>query len=172
MSSVTLSLEYALAAISVAGFPALFVVFVLKGALIGKIFPTSVFLSGYVVLTTPTHVGAATIVILVTVAHVIGQFAVYTGSRRYGEEIVSAVPYLNFDPSSDRFRRVGDWFDRYGDVAVFGTNVIPWSRGLIAIPAGVSSYPRRRYLVHVSASTLLYHSVYVALPLLGLAAIA
>ena len=172
MSSVTLSLEYALAAISVAGLPALFVVFVMKGALVGKIFPTSVFLSGYVVLTAPTRAGAATIVVLVTVAHVIGQFAVYTGSRRYGEEIVSAVPYLDLDPSSDRFRRVDHWFDRHGDVAVFGTNVLPWSRGLIAIPAGVSSYPRRRYLVHVGASTLLYHTVYVALPLLGLAAVA
>ncbi|ELY59044.1 DedA family protein [Natronolimnohabitans innermongolicus] len=172
MSPETLSLEYALAVLNVLGLPALFVVFVMKGALVGKIFPTSVFLSGYVAITTPTYVGAITIIVLVTVAHVIGQFVVYTGSRRYGEQIVSSIPYVDLDPSSDRFQRVDDWFTRYGGVAVFGTNVIPWSRGLIAIPAGVSSYPRRRYLVHVGTSTLLYHTVYVAVPLLGLAMLA
>ncbi|MXV60857.1 membrane-associated protein [Natronorubrum sp. JWXQ-INN-674] len=171
MPSVTLSIESVLAVLDVVGLPALFVVFVLKGALVGKIFPTSVCLSGYVVLTGPTRAGAVSLVVLVTVAHVIGQFAVYTGSRRYGEELVAAVPYLHLEPSSDRFRRVDRWFDRYGDLAVFGTNVIPWSRGLIAIPAGVSAYPRRRYFVHVGSSTLLYHGVYVAVPLFGLAAL-
>ena len=168
----TIALEYALPLLNVFGLPVLFVVFVMKGALVGKIFPTSVFLSGYVVLTMPTYVGAITIVILVTVAHVIGQFVIYTGSKRYGEQIVSGVPYVDFDLSSDQFQRIDDWFDRYGGVAIFATNVVPWSRGLIAIPAGVNSYPRHRYLVHVSTSTLLYHAVYVAAPLLGLAAIA
>lgn len=172
MSTATIALEYAMAAIHLVGLPALFVVFVLKGALVGKVFPTSVFLSGYVAVTMPTYWGAAIIVVLVTVAHVLGQLVIYAGSRRYGDGVVSMLPYVDLDPSSDRFRRVDHWFQRYGGFAVFATNVIPWSRGLIAIPAGISSYPSERYLLHVGTSTLLYHAVYVAVPLLGIAILA
>ncbi|NGM69895.1 membrane-associated protein [Natronolimnobius sp. AArcel1] len=169
MSTTTALLESVLAVVHLVGMPALFVIFVLKGALIGKVFPTSVFLSGYVAVIGPTYWGAVTIVVLVTVAHVLGQGAIFAGSRRYGKDVLSMLPYLPFDPASQTFQRVEQWFHQYGGVAVFVTNVIPWSRGLIAIPAGVSSYPSGRYLVHVGTSTLLYHAVYVAVPLVGLA---
>lgn len=168
MSTLSILVEYAHTAIQIVGLPALFVVFVLKGALVGKVFPTSVFLSGYVVLTVPTYPRAAAIVVLVTVAHVLGQLGVFWASRRYGEGIVSRLPGLECDPDAPRYRRIDDWFARYGGLAVFATNVIPWSRGLIAIPAGISAYPGERYLFHVGTSTLLYHGAYVAVPLLGL----
>ena len=168
MSLVTTALEYALLAIHVVGLPALFVVFVLKGALVGKLLPTSVVLSGYVAVTAPDYRGAAVVVLLVTVAYLIGQFALYAGSRRYGKRVVSVVPYVDLDPTSEQFLRVERWFDQYGGAAVFTTNVFPWTRGLIVIPAGVSAYPCRRYLFHASTSALLYHGVYVGLPLLGL----
>ncbi len=132
-------------------------------------FPTSVFLSGYVAVMTPTYWRAALIVVLVTTAHVLGQGVIYAGSRRYGEDILSMLPLLPFDPESETFQRVEQWFHQYGGIAVFTTNVIPWSRGLIAIPAGVSAYPSGRYFVHVGTSTLLYHAVYVAVPLIGIA---
>ncbi|EMA38543.1 DedA family protein [Halobiforma nitratireducens] len=172
MSAFASALEFVVEFVHVVGLPALFVVFVLKGALVGKILPTSVVLSGYVAAVGPTYPTAAGIVVLVSVAHVIGQVAVYAGSRRYGTDVVSIVPYVDIDPESAQFRRVERWFHRYGGIAVFATNVVPWSRGLIAIPAGVSGYPSGRYVVHVGGSALVYHAVYVAVPLVGLALLA
>lgn len=172
MSTLAAALEFAIGVVHVVGLPALFVVFVLKGALVGKVFPTSVVLPGYVVAVAPTYLAATGIVVLVTIAHVIGQVAVFVASRRYGMDAVGLVPYVEVDPDADRFRRVERWFDRYGGVAVFATNVVPWSRGLIAIPAGVGGYPSSRYVAHVGVSTLLYHGVYVAVPLAGLALLA
>ncbi|MDQ2049919.1 VTT domain-containing protein [Natronolimnohabitans sp. A-GB9] len=169
MSPLSTTLEIVIDVVHVVGLPALFVVFVLKGALVGKVFPTSVVLSGYVVAIGPTYLTAAVIVVLVTVAHVIGQFVVYGASKRYGTDVLTRLPCLEIDPDSDQFRRIEDWFARYGGLAVFVTNVIPWSRGLIAVPAGVSDYPSGRYFVHVGSSTLLYHAVYVTVPLVGLA---
>ncbi|MFP8951829.1 DedA family protein [Natrialbaceae archaeon A-arb3/5] len=172
MSVLAPVIEYATLAVRIAGLPALFVIFVLKGALIGKVVPTSVVLWGYVAIAVPTYLDAAALVVLITVAHLLGQLVVYAGSRRYGEAVLTTLPYVEIDPSSERFQRIDRWFNRYGGFAVFLTNVIPWSRGLIAVPAGTSSYPSGRYLVHVSTSTLLYHAVYVAIPLVGLAVLA
>ena len=155
--------------LEVLGLPLLFTIFVLKGSLIGKVFPTSVFLPGYVLATRATYWEAILIVVVVTVAHVLGQFVIYAGCRRYGRSFVSSIPYVDADPNSSRFQRFDDWFERYGGISIFVTNVIPWTRGLIAIPAGTGSYPIGRYTVHVTTSTFLYHGLYVALALLGVA---
>ena len=157
--------------LEVFGLPVLFAVFVLKGALIGKPLPTSVFLPGYVIAVEATYWFAAVVVLVVTVAHVIGQFVVYVGCRRYGPSFLERLPSLEYDPDSDRVNRLERWFDRYGGVSVFVTNVVPWTRGIIAIPAGVAGYPFGRYTVHVVTSTLLYHGLYVALALAGLAVV-
>lgn len=151
------------------GLPVLFGVFVLKGALIGKIFPTSVFLPGYVIASGATIVDAAAVVVLVTIAHIIGQLLLYVGIRRYGESFIAKIPHLEVDRESSSYRRLDDWFERYGGTAIFATNVVPWSRGLIAVPAAMSSYPTARYSVTISIATVLYHSLYVGAAIVGLA---
>jgi membrane protein DedA with SNARE-associated domain len=156
-------------AVQTLGLPILFGVFVLKGALVGKIFPTSVFLPGYVIASGVTVVDAAAVVVLVTIAHIIGQLFLYVGIRRYGESFVARVPSLEIDRESSGYRRLDDWFDRYGGAAIFATNVVPWSRGLIAVPAAMSSYPLARYSIHISVATVLYHSLYVGAAIAGLA---
>ena len=160
------------ATIQALGLPVLFGVFVLKGALVGKVFPTSVFLPGYVVASGVTLAGAVVVVVLVTIAHIIGQLAVYAGIERHGHAFLGSIPYADFDADSERYRRLDRWFERHGAVAIVGTNVVPWSRGVIAIPAALSSYPMTRYACHVSAATLVYHSLYVGAAVAGLAILA
>lgn len=172
MEVISATIDVAYVAVKEVGLPVLVVIFLLKGALIGKIFPTSVFLPGYVLAVGATASEAAFVVVLVTAAHIVGQFVIYGGSRRYGHSFLSWLPFVDLTPESPALVRVEQWFDRYGGIAVFVTNVVPWSRGLIAIPAGVGQYPFGRYTLHVTTATIIYHSVYVAVPLAGLAAIA
>lgn len=160
------------AAIRTLGLPALFGVFVLKGALVGKVFPTSVFLPGYVVGGGLTTREAAFVVVLVTIAHVAGQLALYLGIRRYGWAVLAGLPYVEIDQESAQYRRLDGWIERYGGVAIFATNVVPVSRGVIAVPAALSSYSTCRYVLYVSTATLLYHGVYVGVAIAGVAAIA
>ena len=165
LESVT---AYALTAVETVGLPVLVFLFVLKGALVGKVVPTSVVLPGYVLATGATYRNALLVVALVTVAHLVGQLLIYGGSRRYGETLFEAVPYVNVDVESGQLQRLDQWFNRYGGVAVFATNVVPWSRGLIAIPAGMSSYPVGRYTLHTTTSTFICHGVYAVAPVVGL----
>lgn len=164
--------EVALTALHLFGLPALFVVFVLKGALIGKVFPTSVFLPGYVIATGATIADATIVITVVTVAHVVGQAAIFVGSRRYGTGVLRTIPMRSLDTDGGIVDRVDAWFDRHGDLAVFGSNVFPWSRGVIAVPAGASAYPTGRYLGLMTAATVLYHGAYVGIGLIGVRIVA
>jgi membrane protein DedA with SNARE-associated domain len=130
-------------AVQTVGLPVLLGVFVLKGALVGKVFPTSIVLPGYVVASGATVADAVGIVLLVTLVHIVGQLFVYVGVKRWGLAFFAAVPRLELDDSTAG-TRLDAWFSRYGGPAVFATNVVPWSRGLIAIPAAMSSYSTGR----------------------------
>lgn len=150
------------------GLPMLFLIFISKGMLVGKIFPTSVFLPGYVILTRASLEMAAVIAIVTAIGYIIGQYVVFLGTRQYGRSFITRLPYADIDPDSERFVRFDLWFNRYGGASIFTTNFLPWVRGLITIPAATSSYPTSHYLFHTTTSTILYHIVYVALALVGL----
>lgn len=164
---VTVLGSHSLALVEMLGLPVLFLLFVLKGALIGKVVPTSVVLPGYVLAIGATYWQGVVVIVLVTVAHIIGQLFIYVGARRYGESFLASIPYVSTE--SGTLKRLDEWFQRHGGATVFVTNVVPWSRGLVAIPAGLSSYPLGRYTFHTTTSTLIYHGVYVLAPLVGLA---
>ena len=147
------------------GLPVLFLIFVSKGLLIGKIFPTSVFLPGYVILTGASRPMAAVIVVVTAIGYIIGQFVVFLGCRKYGRSFLTRLPYMSVSPDDERFDKFDAWFRVYGGISIFVTNFIPWIRGLVTIPAATSSYATVRYLFHTTASTLLYHAVYVVVAL-------
>lgn len=168
MSGVTaLLLEYALHAVQIAGLPALFIIFLLKGALVGKLLPTSVVLPGYVFVSGPTWADAVILVLLLTVAHLLGQLAIVAGVRRYGVQTLATIPFSSVDLESSTLERIDRGFDQYGDLAVLTTNLVPWLRGFIAIPAGLTSYSYTKFTCYVGATTLCYHAVYVALAITG-----
>ena len=154
------------------GLQVLFLIFISKGALVGKVFPTSVFLPGYVILTSASVTWAVIIAIVTGIGYVIGQFIVFAGTRRYGTSYITQLPYSTIDPDSERFDQFDEWFNTYGGLSIFVTNFVPWIRGLVTIPAATSSYSRARYLFHTTSSTVLYHFIYVGLALAGLEIVA
>ncbi len=171
IGSTAASVDALQASIRAFGLPVLFGVFILKGALVGKVFPTCVFLPGYVVGGGLTGREAALVVVVVTIAHILGQLALYLGISRYGWSVLEELPYVELERESAQYRRLDRWFERYGGTAIFVTNVVPVSRGVIAVPAALSSYSTCRYTLHMSTATLLYHAVYVAVAIVGVAAI-
>lgn len=150
------------------GLPVLFVVFLVKGTLIGKLLSTAVFLPGYVIAAGGGSQIATMSVIVATVGYMLGQLFLYLGLRKHGLAFLDRLPRVSVDLESDRAQRVATWFDEYGGLAIFVTNFLPWLRGLLTIPAATSSYPVGRYTVYTGSSTLLYHTGYVLLALLGL----
>jgi len=160
--------EQALFLVELFGLPVLFVIFALKGALVGKLLPTSIVLPGYVLSVGADYYAAAIVLVLVTIAFLFGQYLLYAGTGRYGDAVFSVFPGMDVDSESASVKQLSEWFDRYGGVAIFVTSVIPWTRGFIAVPARLSEYPFPRYAFHTTTATLLSHSLYVFLPIAGL----
>lgn len=169
---ITPVVAHGLALVSAVGLFGLFLIFVTKGAIVGNVFPTSVFLPGYVLAVGASYREAAVIVAVVTLAHIVGQLFIYAGVRLYGPSFLSRVPFLSPDADGSRFARLERWFQAHAGLTVFLSSVIPWTRGLVAIPAGLEGYSTGRFTAHVTVATLLYHSIYVAAAVAGIAAFA
>lgn len=159
------AIDWSFEAAQLFGLPVLCLIFVSKGLLIGKVFPTSVFLPGYVIATSASLTMAGIIAVATGLGYVAGQIVVYWGCRKYGPSFVEDLPYADIDTSSDKFEQFELWFRRYGGLSLFTTNFVPWIRGLVTIPAGTMDYPVGRYLFYTTTSTILYHILYVALGL-------
>ncbi len=166
--AITTTIETAQQLAELVGLPMLFLIFISKGLLIGKIFPTSVFLPGYVILINASVEHATIIAVVTAVGYILGQCVIFYGTRRYGETFITRLPYSAIDPESPQFERFDEWFHRWGGISLFTSNFIPWVRGLVTIPAATSSYTFPRYMFYTSSSTILYHLVYVGIALAGL----
>jgi membrane protein DedA with SNARE-associated domain len=152
--------DAAFALLLVVGLPALFVLFVLKGALVGKPLPTTVLLPGYVLAISASELETVGIVLVSSSGYVGGQLLVYFGARGKGLSFVRSAPRVQV--SDERVRRSEELFERYGGAGIFLTNFVPYLRGLILIPAGMASYPVGRVLLYAFSSTLIYHGAIVA----------
>ncbi len=142
------------------GLPALFVLFVLKGALIGKPLPTTVFLPGYVLAIGADRPTTVLVIATSSSGYVVGQLIVYSAARRGGRSSIESAPRVSISP--ERLDQVERYFERYGGPGVFVTNFVPYLRGLIFIPAGIAKYPVGPLVFYALTSTIIYHAAVVA----------
>jgi len=141
------------------GLPALFVVFLLKGAIVGKILPTSIFLPGYVLVISASRLELVAILAVTSVAYFAGQLLVYRYARLYGVQVANMIPGTQI---TDReIKRSTGIFERYGGPGIFVTNCVPFLGGLLFVPAGMTRYPIRKTIAYGYPSTLLYQTVLV-----------
>ncbi|NUE02918.1 membrane-associated protein [Halorubraceae archaeon YAN] len=139
------------------GVPALVVLFYFEGLIIGKLLQPPIVFIAYVGVLSPTNSHLLFICVLCVIAATVGQWTLYRGFVDGATEFIGirkTVPRLDELPEWSR-ARVGEKrmqfvdtvFDRYGGAGIVGTNAIPGIRCLMTIPAGMSNYPRRRFLL-------------------------
>lgn len=153
----------------VVGVPVLVVLFFAEGLVVGKVLqPPTVFVT-VVALSTPSWPLLAALVAGCTLSVTAGQWTLYRGFDPDASELVGLrrrVPYLARVPTTvvdrigeRRYRIIDRLFARFGAASILVSTFTPGIRGLIAIPAGFSSYPTARFLVVTAVSNLLYFVV-------------
>lgn len=145
------------------GLPMLFALFVLKGALIGKIFPTSVFLPGYIVAVSAPDRLIVLSIAVASAGYVCGQLAIYLLAQRYGIEAIRSMPAVSL--REERLQRANRIFHEYSGAGIFVTNLVPYVGTFVMIPAGIASYPFERAAVYALFSTVLNYVLIVWLVL-------
>ncbi|WP_276257045.1 DedA family protein [Halomontanus rarus] len=141
------------------GLPALFVLFVVKGAIIGKPLPTSVFLPGYIVAISASRRTIALSVLVASFGYVLGQLLIYWLASYRGLEAVHSIPGVTI--SDEQMARADRLFRRHSGAGIFVTNLVPYVGSFIMIPAGIASYPLSRATFYALTSTLLNYVLIV-----------
>jgi len=84
-----------------------------------------------------------------TLGSVLGWAIGFYGGRPYLER---HGRWLHVTP--EKLDRTDEWFERYGDVTVFVTRMVPVVRSFVSIPAGIGEMPLARYTVLTFLGTL------------------
>lgn len=163
------------------GAPVLVALFYAEGLAVGKVLqPPAIFIA-YVAVASPSPGWLAAIVAGCVIAATLGQLTLFRGFDEDAAEwfgVRRRVPYVDRVPGwvqgkvgERRLAIVERGFERYGGLGICLSNAIPGIRGLMAIPAGLSSYPQGRFVLVSTAGNLLYMLLLVAAArgLLGLA---
>lgn len=154
------------------GIPVLAVVFYLDGLVVGKVLQPPVMFVAYVTVAAPRRLTLLVAALVCIGAASAGQWTLYRGFDEESEELVGIrrwIPYLESVPErvqrkigERRMGRLNRQFDRYGGWAVCATNGVPGIRGLMTVPAGLSAYPVRRFLLASTVGNALYVTVLFA----------
>lgn len=137
--------------------PLILISFYFDGMIVGKVFPPAALYISYVALVSLTLVALVALTVACVIASTLGQWTLYrwlldekdgaSSSKRW-------IPYLHRIPSMARSRigrrrmlLVSRNFDRFGGFALAVTNTIPGIRSIMTIPAGLSHYPQRRFIL-------------------------
>ncbi len=146
--------------------PLILLLFYLDGMVIGKITPPAALYVVYVVLVDPSTTVLFAVAVLSVIAATLGQFTLYRGFNERSPEFIGirrTIPYVDRIPflvhdrvGQRRMRFINRLLDRFGGIAITVTNIVPGIRSLMSIPAGLSQYPRRRFLFFSTLGNVIY----------------
>jgi membrane protein DedA with SNARE-associated domain len=144
---------------------ALFVVFVLEGAMLMYFMPSELVVPGALALLGSSPAEVAAVLGVAVVGATLGQYALFLVARRLGREYLLESRW--FRVGEDRLARFEGWFDRWGAPLVFVTNSLLFVRGTLTVPAGLADMEDRRFLALSALGTAAFESALAGLYLLA-----
>ena len=144
------------------GVAVLLVVFVLEGALVGKLIPTRTLFVAVVLAAGSDAFAFLPVAAAAIVGATIGQCVLFVSARRYDVDPaeLTVVPV-----SEDRLDGAVGWFDRWGVPAVAVANALPGTRGWLAVPPANADVSMSRFAAASLAGSTAYTGALVAVAL-------
>ncbi|SIR72964.1 DedA family protein [Natronorubrum thiooxidans] len=143
----------------------LFGICILEGAMMLRFMPSELVVPGALALIGSSMPELVTIVAIAVVGTTIGQAVLFVLVRRAGREYVLQKRW--FPVTESRLERFDGWFDRWGAIAVAGSNTMLFVRGLLTVPAGLSEMDARSFVALSAIGSLSFQSILTGLYLLG-----
>ena len=148
------------------GVPLIVILFYFDGMVIGKVLPPGAIFVGYVTIFRPDGIVLLLVSAAAVLATTLGQWTLYRGFNDRSPEffgIRRRIPGLKRLPlkikgrlGPKRMAIVTSLFERFGGPALTVVNIVPGIRCLITIPAGLSRYPVRRFLLYSTIGNTIY----------------
>ncbi len=146
------------------GVLAFFLVFILEGAMLLYIAPSESLMPVAVTLLADGTADILLFLAVATVGATIGQYLLFWVSRNLGRDRLLESRFVRIpEKHIDRFDR---WFERWGRPIVPVSNALPFTRGMLTVPAGLSEMRGAEFIVLSAIGTLVFESA-LALITLG-----
>lgn len=159
----------------VVGLPLLVVLFYLEGLIVGKILQPPLVFMTVIAVARPSIPFLVMLCAGCMVSVVVGQWTAFRSFDTDEPSLIGLrqrIPYLERLPAivvdragEKRLRIVDRLFNRYGGIGIFVSTFLPGVRNLLAIPAGISSYPTDRFVAVSLAGNTLYFPFLAAIAL-------
>jgi membrane protein DedA with SNARE-associated domain len=138
---------------------------ILEGAMLLRFMPSELVAPTALTLIGTSLTDITLILTITVVGATIGQTLLFFLVRRAGREYLLQKRW--FPLTDDRLERFDNWFDRWGPVAVAGSNTLLFVRGVLTVPAGLSDMQLRSFVTLSTIGTLSFQSILTGLYLLG-----
>jgi len=135
-------------------------IFVLEGAMLMYFMPSEAIVPGAVLLIGGTLAENVAIIAVAVLGATVGQFALFLLAKRGGREYLLEKRW--FRVSAERLDRFDGWFDRWGPVVVPVSNSLPFTRGMLTVPAGFAKMDNREFLLLSALGTLAFQTLLAA----------
>lgn len=154
------------------GVPLLFVLFYLEGLIVGKLLQPPAAFVAVVAIARPSPLWISVLVIGCSLSVTAGQWTIFrqfeAATRDDADHpdpgVLVRLSTRAVDRIGERRRAMVDrLFGRFGAVGIAASLYVPGVRGLLAIPAGMSSYPVGRFVAATLVGSISYFLVLAAL---------
>ena len=116
------------------------------------IFPTAGFLASQQGI---PLIGVIPMIVLGAAGATIGTSSIYFIALKLGRAVL--LRYLkHFRISEQKLERVEDWFEKYGDKAVFLGRMVPVMREMISVPAGLLKMKIPKFVLYTFAGSCIW----------------
>lgn len=154
---VSVALEF----IAEYGLVAIFILLVLDAAMLLPVFPGEVVLVMAVAAYAKDYPSLAFLVALTTLAGILGSLLLYGIMRGGGRRLVERYPRLFMMPRKRREKLEKSFERPAGQSLVLFLRLIPLTRVLVNIPAGLAKMKVVRFLVLTTVGLLIYHTAFL-----------
>lgn len=143
------------------GYLALFAVFVLEGAMLLYFAPSESLVPAAILSPLATRLEEYLLVIAVAVVGAtIGQFGLFLLAKRGGRGYLLGTRWFRVPETTlDRF---DGWFDRWGPLVIPVSNTLPFTRGMLTVPAGFAAMNDAEFVALSALGTLVFQSLLAA----------
>lgn len=145
------------------GYPALFFVFILEGAMLLYFAPSESLVPFAVAILASTPAEYVLVIALATIGATIGQYALFLVAKRAGREYLLDQHWFRID--DDRLHRFDRWFDRWGPILIPVSNTLLFTRGMVTVPAGLARMDDRQFIALSALGTLVFETALAAITL-------